>query len=35
MRDQLTDELLNRYRTFLIKHNLMGQLEREEAAGSR
>ena len=32
MRDQLTDELLGRYRAFLVKHNLMGQLEREEAA---
>jgi hypothetical protein len=35
MRDQLTDELLGRYRTFLVKHNLIGQLEREEAAGSQ
>lgn len=35
MRDQLTGELLRRYRTFIVKHNLMGQLEREEASGSR
>jgi hypothetical protein len=35
MRDQLMDELLGRYRTFLVKHNLMSQLAREEAAGSR
>jgi hypothetical protein len=34
MRDQLTDELIRRYRTFIVKHNLMNQLEREEAAAS-
>lgn len=31
MRDQLADVLLGRYRTFLVNHNLMAQLEREEA----